>query len=101
MKTFSELGVKSKNLTGDKIEIVDVLDKQITVLDYRAGGSKYSRDGILLTLQIKYNDETRVIFTGSGVLLEDIKLLPPESFPFTTTIIKIPINDRKFFLKFT
>lgn len=101
MKAFSELGVRSKNLTGDKIEMVDVLDKEIIVIDYRSGDSKYSRDGTLLTLQIKYNDETRVIFTGSGVLLEDIKKLPIEAFPFTTTIIKIPINERKFFLKFT
>lgn len=101
MRAFSELGVRSKNLTGDKIEIVDVLDKQITVLDYRSGDSKYSRDGILLTLQIKFEEETRIIFTGSGVLLDDIKKLPLEAFPFTTTIIKIPINEKKFFLKFT
>jgi hypothetical protein len=101
MKAFSELGVKSKNLTGDKIEIVDIIDKEITVLDYRVKDSKYSRDGMCLTLQIQYNGETRVIFSGSGVLLEDIEKLPKEAFPFTTTIKKIAFKERQFFLKFT
>lgn len=101
MKAFSELGVKSKNLTGDKIEIVDILDKQITVLDYRVKDSKYSRDGMCTTLQIEFEGQKRVIFTGSGVLLADIENLPKKAFPFTTTIVKIPFKERQFFLKFT
>ncbi len=95
------MGVKSKNLTGDKIEIVEVIDKPITVLDYRVKESKYSRDGMCLSLQINYDGATRVIFSGSGVLLEDIEKVEKGDFPFETTIIKIPIDDRKFFLKFT
>jgi hypothetical protein len=96
------LGIRSKNLTGDKIDIVDVIDKEITVIDYRVKDSKYSRDGFCTTLQIKFNGEIRVIFTGSGVLRQDIEALPREAFPFTTTIIKIPFKDNKqFFLKFT
>lgn len=100
MKAFSELGIRSKNLTGEKLEITEIINKNITVLDYRAGDSKYSRDGTCLTLQIEYEGEKRVIFTGSRVLLEDIQK-PEVTFPFTTTIIKVPFKERQFFLKFT
>lgn len=101
MKAFNELGVKSKNLTGDKIEIVEVLDKQIEVLDYRVKESKYSREGMCLTLQIRYQGKIWVIFTGSKVLLEEIESLKGEWEAFTTTIIKVPFKEKQFFLKFT
>jgi hypothetical protein len=92
--------VKSKNLTGDKIEIVDVLDKKIEILDYRVKESKYSRDGMCLTLQIKFEGKIWVVFTGSKVLLEEIQSLTVWE-KFTTTIIKVPFKEKQFFLKFT
>jgi hypothetical protein len=100
-KSFSQLGVKSKNLTGDKIEVPNVIDKLITVLDYRIKDSKFGRHGMCLHMQMIIEGETRVMFSGSGVLMEDIEKVPKEDFPFTTTIIKIPINTKEFFLKFT
>lgn len=101
MNTLKQLGIKSKNLTGDKIDITSVLDKEITVIDYRTKDSKYSRDGTCLTLQILFEGNTHVIFSGSAVLLGDLEKVPISDFPFTTTIIKVVIDNKKFFLKFT
>jgi len=98
---ISSLGVKSKNLTGDKITIEEILDKSVMILDYRTGDSKFSRDGTCLTLQIEYEGKVRVIFTGSGVLKEDLETLSKDDFPFTSTIIKVPFKDKQFFFKFT
>ncbi|QTE37511.2 hypothetical protein J3L18_00135 [Mucilaginibacter gossypii] len=100
IKTFSSLGVRSKNLTGEKITIEEILDKPVTVLDYRVGDSKFNRNEYL-TLQILYEEKTRVLFTGSGVLKEDLEKLSKEDFPFISTIVKIPFNEKQFFFKFT
>src|SRR4051812_13907796 len=43
MKSFSDLNVKSKTLTGEKITMAEILDKPITVLDYRIEDSKYGK----------------------------------------------------------
>lgn len=101
-KAFSQLGVRSKNLTGVKIGIEEVIDQEITVLDYRVTESKFSRHGDCLHLQIEYKNELRVIFTGSGVLKEDIQKVDKADFPFTTRITKINFKTGKeWFLKFT
>lgn len=100
-RTYSQLNIRSKNLTGVKIELEQLIDKKITIIDYRTNDSKFSREGICLTIQIEYEGEKRVIFTGSGVLREDIEKTNREDFPFTTTIIKVPFKDKQFFFKFT
>lgn len=87
-------------MTGAKIEIEKVLDKSVTVLDYRIGDSKFNRNEYL-TLQILFEGETRIIFTGSGVLKEDLEKLKRDDFPFQTTIVRIQFNEKQFFFKFT
>lgn len=94
------MGVRSKTMTGAKIEIEKVLDKSVTVLDYRIGDSKFNRNEYL-TLQILFEGETRIIFTGSGVLKEDLEKLKRDDFPFQTTIVRIQFNEKQFFFKFT
>lgn len=42
------------------------------------------------SLQIKYNGEDRIVFTGSGILIEQVETYKDE-LPFETQIIK---NDR-------
>jgi hypothetical protein len=41
-----------------------------------------------LFLQIEVDNEKRVVFTGSDVLLSQIKQVNPEDLPFVATIIK-------------
>lgn len=88
MKKFSEFATNTQ-LSGDKISIDELLDKEIEVWDFRVGESKFNvGDKMLLTIQIKVDDEQRVVFTGSNVLksqLEEYK----EYLPFEAKIIKI------------
>eukprot|EP01037_Dinobryon_pediforme_P011467 gene11467-11560_t len=86
MMTFSELGVKSKNLTGDKITIEEILDKPIKVFDYRVAESKYSRNNYLM-IEIEFEGQKRVIISGSNVLLEDIEKIPKDGFPFCAALV--------------
>jgi len=83
-----------------KTLFTNYLNKQVTVLDYRTAESKFSRSDYL-QLQIEYEGKTYVIFTGSGVLKDDLDKLDNNAFPFTTTIVKIPFKEKQFFFKFT
>lgn len=88
MNTFSQFNIKtsSKAFTGDKIKIANVLDKLITIHDYKIEPSKFAGKGDCLHLQICINNEMRVLFTGSVKLMEQIRLVPEDGFPFQVTI---------------
>jgi hypothetical protein len=89
MKQFKDFGITPSinSLTGDKIKIERILNRDIVVHDYRLEDSKYS-EGKCLYLQISVGETKHVVFTGSSVLMEMIKQVPKEEFPFKTTIIK-------------
>jgi hypothetical protein len=92
MKTFSDLGIKpSRTLfVGDKIKIAKVLNKKITVMSYKIEKSKYpkNKSGDLLTIQINHEGANQIIFTGSEVLMDQIKQVAQADMPFETIIIK-------------
>lgn len=92
-KKFSDLGIKIEldNLTGEKIKISKVLGKEITVTDYKLNSSKYDKEKECLTIQIEFNGEKKVIFTGSQILKKQIEQVSKDDFPFTATIESI--ND--------
>lgn len=98
MKNFKDFNIQTSthNLVGDKIKIDRVLNKEISVYDFRLEDSKYG-DGNskCLYLQIKVNDEMRLIFTSSKPLIDAVQQVPKTDFPFTTTIIKE--NERYIF----
>lgn len=89
-KNFRDLGIKTEvnSLSGDKIKIERVLNTPVTVKRYKIEPSKFQEkgNGKRLVLQIEYNKEVRVIFTGSVVLMDTIQKIPKEDFPFETTI---------------
>lgn len=89
MKRFSDFAT-DKILDGDKIKIDDVLNKEVQIINYSIKESKYSKNnsGKYLTLQVIYNDEKCVIFTGSDVLIDQIEKYNHE-IPFLSTIRKI------------
>jgi len=43
-------------------------------------------DTQLLTLQIEKSGEKRIVFTGSTVMIDQIKRVPTDRFPFETVI---------------
>jgi len=89
MKRFSDFA-DDKVLDGDKAKIDDVLNKEIKVIGHSIKNSKYSKNksGNYLTLQIELDNEKFIIFTGSDVLIEQLKKYESE-IPFLTTIRKI------------
>ena len=96
MKNFSDFNIKveSHAFTGDKVKVSKILNRLITVHDYKIEPSKHN-SGNCLCIQIELNQTKHVVFTGSTVLMEQIKQIPKSNLPFTATIIED--NDRYLF----
>ncbi|MFN7703471.1 MAG: hypothetical protein ACK5OS_02525 [Chryseotalea sp.] len=88
MKNFSEFNIKPKvnQFVGEKIQVQKLFNLSIQVLDYKVEPSKHKKGTELLTLQIIKGNEKRIVFTGSTVLIDQIKRVPQDGFPFTTII---------------
>ncbi len=98
MFNFSDLNIKPKEntFTGKKMDIDDILNEEIIVSAYDVKPSKKKADSDYLTLQIEFNKNRRVLFTGSKTLIDQITQVPDDKFPFKTKIKK---NDKR--LEFT
>jgi hypothetical protein len=100
MKKFENLGIEQprQRFEGEKVSIYDILNKEIQVHKFKIGPSKYQDKGMsdCMDLQIKVDEIDRVMFTGSGILMEQIKSVKAEDFPFTTTIIKLNPKGFRF-----
>jgi hypothetical protein len=92
MNAFKDFGIKTtvKSFVGDKIKMSKILNKEITVLAFKIGPSKFIEkgNGKCLHLQIQIGDTKYVVFTGSTGLMEDIQKVLTDKFPFTTTIVE-------------
>jgi hypothetical protein len=97
IKKFNELGIQAdfNGFEGDKISIDRVLNREITVLDFRIEKSKYPEKGNdkCLYLQVTIGESKHVIFSGSRVLQDSIQKVSKTDFPFSTTIVK---ENRRF-----
>jgi len=89
-KRFSEFARESMPLEGSKLKLDDVVNREITVLDYRIKDSHYKKENCekCLTLQFKMDDKIYMMFTGSNVLRDQIDKYKSE-LPFITVIKKI------------
>ncbi|WP_410221911.1 hypothetical protein [Pedobacter sp.] len=94
MKKFSDFGivVTTNSFVGDKMKVSKILNRNIIVHGYKIEKSKHN-DGDCLSLQIEVNQTKYVVFTGSVVLMQQIKQVPKENFPFEATIIQ---EDERF-----
>ncbi|MBD3748531.1 MAG: hypothetical protein IE931_03450 [Sphingobacteriales bacterium] len=88
MNTFKDFNitVTQQTFTGDKIKMSKILNREITVKEYKIEDSKFK--GKCLYLQIELNQINHVVFTSSVILMEAIKQVPSHGFPFKTTIIQ-------------
>lgn len=95
-KRFSDFAEESSPLDGEKIKIEQVLDQEVLVIGYSIRRSKYekNRSGKCLLLQMEIENERRVLFTGSDVLIEQLEKYG-DHVPFLATVKKI---DRFFTL---
>lgn len=92
MKKFKDLGITpvTKIFTGEKIPMLEIINREIVVCDYKIEDSKYAKigDGKCLHMQIIIDEVKRVVFTGSVVLMDLIQKVPENELPFITTIVK-------------
>lgn len=95
MKEFKSLGIKPavKKLVGDSIPIDKILGKEIIVEDFKLEPcriEKFKRQGCdtTLWLQFKLDDKQHIVFTSGRTLIESIKQVGENDFPFTTTIVQ-------------
>lgn len=99
MKKFKDLGITIDNtgMTGEKIKIERILNTDIIVHAYKIENSKFEGkgNGKCLHLQISHQGEKRVVFSGSGNLMEQVQKVDARDMPFSTKIIKD--NDRLIF----
>ena len=88
MHSFKDFNIKPKvnSFVGEKIQVQKLFNLQIKVITFKLEPSKQKKDTQLLTLQIEKSGEKRIVFTGSTVLIDQIKRVPEDKFPFTTTI---------------
>ena len=102
MNRFSQFNIKVpvRGFEGDKIKMERILNQEIVIHAFRLEESKVKAfrergSDKCLHIQISFNNEMHVIFTSSTCLIEAIKQVPADKFPFITTIIKT--NDRFMF----
>ncbi|WP_287372401.1 hypothetical protein [Prosthecochloris sp.] len=90
MKKFSDFAKEPEILDGDKIRLDDVLNKPIQIIGYKVTTSKYGKNksGKCLKLQFELDNERRVIFTGSDVLIDQLEQYGGE-IPFQAVIKRI------------
>jgi retron-type reverse transcriptase len=93
MNLFSDLGitVDSAPFGGEKIKINRIVNKEIEVLDFELNESKYQagKNRKCLKLQIRFEGELRVLFTGSTILIQTMQKVKKEMLPFRTTIVEV------------
>lgn len=90
MKSFKDMGIKmvSPNFTGDKIRIEGLLNREITVLDFKIEDSTVKIGTKCLHLWLEIEGIKRVHFSGSKGLMQMIQQIDRADLPFRTTIIK-------------
>lgn len=88
MHNFKEFNIKPRinAFVGEKIQVQKLFNLPITILAFKVEPSKQKKGTDLLTLQIEKSGEKRIVFTGSVVLMDQIRRVPDDKFPFVTTI---------------
>lgn len=92
MRKFSDFNVtvETNPFQGDKIKIDRILNKEIIVTAAKIEPSEFKEKGNGLRLRLAFTaaGQPHILFSGSSTLMEMIKRVPPEGFPFATTIVK-------------
>lgn len=86
---FSDFQIEPQvtHFTGNKISLNNVLNVEVIIHKYKVEPSKKKTGTELLTLQIEKDKTMHVLFSGSTVLIDMIKRVDPNKFPFCTKIV--------------
>jgi len=85
---FSDFAEETKSFDGDKKKIEDILNQEILITDFKIKDSKKRQDTLYATIQFKTDNINYIVFTGSNVLIDQLKRYK-ENLPFYTMIKKI------------
>lgn len=88
MKRFGDFGIEvndKKIFDIPQISIEDVINQEIEVLDYQAGVTTSHGDDRYV-LKIRHEDKEVKFFTSAAPIKKALDLIPPEDYPFLTTI---------------
>lgn len=83
---FGDFAGEEGPLAGKKKKLSEILDKEILILAFRIGKSKF-RDRNYVTVQFENGSNQYVVFTGSEVLMEQLKRHEGR-LPFYARIVK-------------
>lgn len=83
---FGDFEGEKGPLDGKKKKLSEVLDQEILIRAFRIGRSKF-KDKNYVTIQFDNSGNRYVVFTGSEVLMEQLKR-HQEQIPFYATIVK-------------
>lgn len=90
IKNFSDFGIKTKmSFEGPKLYPPDILDRVITVHYYEIRLSKNNDGTYCLHAQIEMDGVKHLMFSSSTFLMDDIKKVPSDGFPFKVKIVKV------------
>lgn len=95
MNQFSTFNIQPKQqaFIGDKIKLDRIINRKIIVHHYKIADSKF--EGKRLDVQLEIDGAKRLLMTSSVTLMDQIKQVPADGFPFETIIVKD--NDRPEF----
>ena len=92
MNRFEDLNIKTGSdlLTGEKIKISRVINKEIVITGFKIEESKYpkNKSGKCLFLQIELENEKRIIFTGANALIDVMIQVKKDNLPIKTMIVQ-------------
>lgn len=87
-KKFSDFASpEDSRLGGEKKKLKDILGTEILLKNYRIAKSKRN-SGDYITIQFELGGQLYVVFTGSQVIMDQVKKYK-ENLPFLTTIVEI------------
>ena len=93
MISFKDLNIKAemKGFAGKKITATDILNIEITVLDWKVEKSiiKPELGKKCLHLSLEHEGKQRVMFCSGTFLIKQLEQIPKDKFPFKATIRKI------------
>ncbi len=85
---FAEFARDKLPMPGDKKRLDEILNKEILIVDFRITNSKKRQDAKCLQIQFVMDGNVYVVFTGSGVLIDQMQGAR-EKMPFLGTVVKI------------
>lgn len=85
---FVDFAEEPKSFDGDKKKLVEILNQQILIIDFKIQSSKQTEGTLYTTIQFKIGEINHVVFTGSKVLTEQLEKYKSK-LPFYATIKKI------------